>query len=72
VTQKVKAEEVSMSKIIQLINRSLEVKYNINLLKFDVEHLIVNKKKVRSDLLTKFQKKLTDKVNVKQKDINKM
>lgn len=71
-TQKVKAEEVSMSKIIQLINRSLEVKYNINLLKFDVEHLIVNKKKVRSDLLTKFQKKLTDKVNVKQKDINKM
>lgn len=71
-TQKVKAEEVSMSKIIQLINRSLEVKYNINLLKFDVEHLMVNKKKVRSDLLTKFQKKLTDKVNVKQKDINKM
>ena len=58
--------------IIELIKRSLEVKYNINLIKFDVENLIANKKKVRSDLLQKFQIKLTDKVNIKKKDITKM
>ena len=58
--------------IIELIKRSLEVKYNVNLIKFDVENLILNKKKVRSDLFKKFQLKLTDKVNIKKKDITKM
>jgi len=63
---------VTIKQIVQLINRSLEIKYNIDLIKFDVENLVINKKKVRSDLLTKFQNKLTDKVNINKKDIQKM
>ena len=69
---KEKTKNVTEKMIIELIKRSLEVKYNVNLIKFDVENLILNKKKVRSDLFKKFQLKLTDKVNIKKKDITKM
>ena len=58
--------------VIELINRSLTDKYNVDLQKFDVSNLIENKRKVRLDLLQKFQNKLSQKVNVKKKDINKM
>jgi hypothetical protein len=69
---KEKTKNVTEKMIIELIKRSLEVKYNVNLIKFDVETLILHKKKVRRDLFKKFQLKLTDKVNIKKKDITKM
>ena len=64
--------DISVDAVIELINRSLEEQYNINLSKFDVNNLIKYKRRVRADLIQKFQHKLGHKVNHLKKDINKI
>ena len=46
--------DISVDAVIELINRSLEEQYNINLSKFDVNNLIKYKRRVRADLIQKF------------------
>ena len=43
--------EVTTEKIIKLIEKSLLTKYSIDLGKFNVNHLILHKRRVRIDLL---------------------
>lgn len=43
--------EISVDAVIELINRSLSEQYNIDLQKFDVNHLIKYKRRVRADLI---------------------
>jgi hypothetical protein len=50
--------EVNVSGVIQILKQSLETKYNVNSLKFDVDTLINKHGRVRSDLLEKLMNKI--------------